>query len=516
MDSRLKDKEVLCLLDTRRIQRFMFRSNTFADTVGASDLVKHILQDAVTYALHHIDEPLAADEYDMSNQPDAPIPFLTDPTVKFQLMVFAAGNALFLARTGELAQKIVRKVSRYYLDHAYSLNVAASIVEKTDDFGNDVSNLYRNLNVIKTSSSIADPLDAPPVVMLEHVTGEPVVAFDEKYGDYVSRSSVIRRQEVAKRPVVVDISQIHTTPGPNGDDYWAVIHADGNNMGITIGGILQRASGYEEGIRARRQVNANITSCYGRIMSRTLADLETFYVAGGGAREDFVYEFQIVHQAGDDINVFCNASLAIPFLHFMFKHLEGECFWREGDRAIPLYMCAGVAFVTERSSYHSAFKLAEECCRSAKTEAKKKENLVDGVAGNWIDFHVCPNPRTQALNLQRERAYVTNDGINLLMRPYCMSADRGTPVSYLGLLDRVHALQALDLGVEERRILKLSYFVGKIEFSEWLKYAKDHGYDLAGSLGEPLYTDTDGVQHAMWYDAMELADFLPAALGGEA
>ncbi len=158
--------------------------------------------------------------------------------------------------------QIIRRISRYYLEHAYSLNLSAAAVLKTDNLGNDIFNLYTKLNNIKAASDISDPLGTLPVVMRERHTGEPVVLFDKDGGDYISRSSVIRRKEAKKRKELFDIKDIRTTRIGGKADYLAYIHADGNNLGITIGGILQKTPDYIQGIIARRMINRNIENAY--------------------------------------------------------------------------------------------------------------------------------------------------------------------------------------------------------------------------------------------------------------
>ena len=111
MKTEWMNEPVLCIFDTRQIQAFMFRANSFFDTLGGSDLMKHVLDDAICYALKHIDTPLADDEFDLSMDPDADIPFLTSEKTLFQLIICSAGNALCMVRTGALAQKIIRKCS---------------------------------------------------------------------------------------------------------------------------------------------------------------------------------------------------------------------------------------------------------------------------------------------------------------------------------------------------------------------------------------------------------------------
>ena len=64
------DQPVLCIFDTRQIQAFMFRANSYYDTLGGSDLMLHILNDAISSALKSVDPPLVDDEFDLSDDPD--------------------------------------------------------------------------------------------------------------------------------------------------------------------------------------------------------------------------------------------------------------------------------------------------------------------------------------------------------------------------------------------------------------------------------------------------------------
>lgn len=189
MEKELMNKEVLCILDTRQIQRFMFKSNSYLDTLGGSDLVNEVQEKAIRYAVTHIDPPLQEEEYSLSLDPDMEIPYFTSEKIQFQLLTCSAGNAMCLVRTGALCQKIIRKISRFYLDYAYSLNLVAAVTEKTDDFGRDIFHLYKKLNAIKASCDISDPVGPISVVVREQRTGQPAIGRDEKTGEYYSRSS---------------------------------------------------------------------------------------------------------------------------------------------------------------------------------------------------------------------------------------------------------------------------------------------------------------------------------------
>ena len=506
------DKEVLCIFDTRQIQRFMFRSNSYLDTLGANDLLKDIVDKAIEYAVTHIDPPLKEDEYDLSNDPDIErVPYFVSDRIRFQLFACAAGNAMAIVRTGALCQKIIRKMSRYYLDHGYSLNLTAAVTEKTDSLSLDLFHLYENLDAIKASSDILDPRETPPVIMREVRTGDPVIDFDEKNGDYVSRASILRRKRARDREILTGMRDLHNSTWHDGRKYIAVMHSDGNNMGVIIGKILQTTDDYEEGIITRRRIGRNIDEVYGNVLKDTLKDLEAYYVAQGGKREEFVREFQIFHQGGDDINCMCNADLVIPYLHFLYRNLEGSTFWDEDGVRAPVYMCTGIAFVPPEENFHAAYLLAEECCSSAKKTAKSETHLRDGYAGNWVDFQICENAtKAQHLDLLRERVFCTDEKISLLLRPYCFDPEAdGQPYAWAELCRRIRSLKDLKMNSEDMDRLRLSYTVGRDEFNRWTRTMKKQGTDLSKACGEPLYSIDRKSQKAVWFDAAELLPFFP-------
>lgn len=507
MDKKLLSKEVLCIFDTRQIQRYIFRSNSYYDILGASDLINDIMLESIKFALENIDEPLGEDEYDISTDPDAPfIPYFVSEKIRFQLIVCAAGNAMCIVRTGELAGRLIRKIARYYLDHGCTLNFAAAAVEKTGDMKADIFALYKELDRVKACANSCEPLGALAVVMKEHITGDPVIGKDEEHGDYISMTSLLKRKKLRKRTVVYGIEDIHTTKGSYGRDYLAVIHGDGNNLGITIGRILQNASGYENGIRIRRKISRNIMTLYDKIMKKTLRQLREYCLSKGMSDSDFDREFLVIHQAGDDVNCICNASIAFRFIELFYKNLEGTYIWESDDIKVPLYVCMGIAFVTPDNSFISAFELAEKCCKSAKTEAKKEENLKDGFAANWIDFQVCDNLNSQPLDMLRHKYYVTGEKIDLLLRPYCMDGDSEN--CYAKLKQRADILPTLQLTTVQKTILRQSYIIGRSEFGYWVETMKKDGVDLVSKLGSPLFKDKENRFHAVWFDAVEIGAFM--------
>ncbi|MBO6178599.1 MAG: hypothetical protein J6O04_05465 [Selenomonadaceae bacterium] len=96
-------------------------------------------------------------------------------------------------------------------------------------------------------------------------------------------------------------------------------------------------------------------------------------------------------------------------------------------------ICGGAAFVTRDFSFHEAYRLAEECTKSAKTCAKKPQNLINGYAGNWIDFQISSMPNAEELTALREKAY-SAEGMRMDLRPYFMDGDNTRSFLYRGAL----------------------------------------------------------------------------------
>lgn len=524
MENNLMDSEVLCIFDTRHIQRYIFRTDSMTEAIGGSDLINHILQDAIRYSLSHIVPSIGADECDFSDDPYGEIPYFKNKRIKVQQIVCTAGNAMLLFRSGALAQKVIRKVSRYYLEHGYNLDMASAAVEYTGNFADDSFRLFNKLNAIKSSSETLEPMGALPIVEREAATGEPVVGYDEKSGEPISESTRIKRQEAQKRNDMLAFSDINTTRIGDGKAYRAVIHADGNNMGITISKALQAASCYEEAIRLERLFSRSISESIATVMDRTMAELEALYRTTTGSAGGFEREFMIVHRAGDDINCVCNIRWAFPFVELFYKNLK-NCHIRLFDASkelaagrsgnpaippsIPLYVCAGIAIVAEDHDFHSAFDLAEECCASAKKSAKKEKNLRNGFAGNWIDYHVAEGTKQQELELLRERFYVTKEQVSLLLRPYCLDSEASGQIDDYNMLKRkIEQVKGLHLTDLQKAVLRQSYQIGTKAFNHWISRTRMGGTDLVALLGEPIYRDGENNKHATWFDAVELAEVM--------
>ena len=175
MENELLDKEVLCLIDIRQIQKYLFHTNGPMESLGASKVLSVILDDALEYAAKNIDSPLDKSQFDLSySAEDKQIPYFHNEKILIQAIVISAGYAFILFRTGRLCQKIIRKVSRYFLDKTHILEISACAVEKTGSFHKDIDAIFNKLDLVKNEFASAHPFLPPAVVKKEKNTGEAV------------------------------------------------------------------------------------------------------------------------------------------------------------------------------------------------------------------------------------------------------------------------------------------------------------------------------------------------------
>ena len=508
MNTAWLNKEVLCIIDTRQIQKFIFNSNSMAESIGAEKLLQHMSTEAFAWAAEHIPEPMKREEYMLPAETDEnPVNPLSNPRIKARVIFSSAGNMMILFRTGMLCRDMVRKMSRYYLENGYSLEIASASVVKTEDIEEDLRQLFYSLAISKNHFPGAHPLETLPVARMEKKTGEPVAYVDPVSGEEFSRTGLIRRQAYERVKKENSTKGVHTEKGWDGREYFAVAHIDGNNMGMTIAGILKRAKSYADNIRIRNRVEHNIAEGIHGVFQRAMEDMKKAF---GFSADEMEHKFRVVAMGGDDMNIIASPSVVFYFIERYMAHLKNTYLWDEEDVRIGMSACAGVAIVEKNTAFLDAFEYAEECCASAKKVAKSKENCPNGKIGNWIDFRVVYPNSGQDGDEEREKVYTTQDGIQLMLRPYCFDDNAiGTPRSYRAFRERAAAFHALNLTDEMTSRIMYAYDLGKGDVRLMPGIMEKAGYPVTEACGEPLIRFADGT-YAVWYDALELREFFTA------
>lgn len=460
-------KVAALLMDTRSIQKYIFSGTTLRTNIGASyiveqlfqnDLVKKILKGDIGKELGLIlpdeetwESPKGNDEIEKG---------FANKTYNTYVAYIGGGNALVLFDEGIIAaekdprKEVVSAFTKYILVTYPGLktNVALGTLELDDTeitvkgetttiFQNDLNGLY---TVLKKHQNEIHPIVNVPMTGFtlpcsingESANGE-LDAYDPKksrVGRYVSQE-VIAKNRMSEEStthlhsVYGDYVSGYTFPKEFedlgqvvGDDYFAIVHIDGNNMGERF----QRCKSLAERSALSKQVKS-ITERAFAVMVHVAASIsEEKYLEEnikvcrkdeGGSPVQYLPIRPIII-GGDDVTFVCHARMATILSHVFMNALERIS--REemahldmlGDSA--MYSCGGIAILNTSYPFFRGYELAEQLCANAK-----KESRANG--SSWIDFAILHGEQSPTLEQIREQEYTSELGGQLHFGPYLVS-----------------------------------------------------------------------------------------------
>lgn len=545
-----ENKYFLAMYDVRGIQKYIFRTPDLKSAIGASALVEDIIEKALRESVDSFEKQtktILKKDYDWCDDAAGPKPY-TEDAFDIQVLYIGGGNAFVVYRNWNpstkgsgyegsgacgqtLAAVINQKMSKYILEHTYALQLAVAMVEKTEDYQDDQKRVRCEMEFVKRSMSAATPFGATPAVKVDARTGYPLTmrsgkeelsteAFNKKIAAEHKRCDY---KEEEKR-----IDSLRTKKGV--DSNIAVIHIDGNNLGLRIRNLLKDKKTYQDGVTAQREISYRINHAYKAVF----ADMKQYVEQTGKnhkrlqIKENNLFVIPIV-TAGDDITYVCNGRMALKSVEFFARAISGFSMAnQEGsgkkssdedpDNKYSFSICAGIAFANSHFPFHIAYSVAEECCENAKKTAKMEENLQDGMIGNWVDFHICKNVQARNLKAMREREYATSLGEQFLIRPYYIANGTEKENTVFGnLAGGTRALSNLEKNVDHFRTkiprsfakqLRNVYSLGRYETGYLGTFLQSRNHAMPDG-GYEMYEGN----RAKWYDALEIMELFSTSEG---
>lgn len=547
MQGKKNSGKILAMYDIRGIQSFIFRTNKAREIMGASRLVEHIIESALMHGLEEAGIP--EEQYILTWEDDGEIRILSDETILAQVLFIGGGNAYVIYRDRALAVEINRKMARYVLDETYSLQLAVAMVEKTESYAADYQNVQNEMARIKASMPYSGCLGAPSVVAVDDMSGFPCsidgmekLKGKREYGGSISYESIRKLASYYEHYKKEGEERIHdnliTQYGK--ESILAVVHIDGNNMGMRIRALMEGERDYAEAVKKMRTISKNINHCFKDTFEKTVGYIRRWVESSAndilkkeadGKRAQYIRKILV---AGDDITFVCNARLALPIIKYFTQDISGKVMFGEPtDENIEKYgfsVCAGAAYVHSHFPFRSAYDVAEACCSSAKKRAKTEENkfLTDSGEeriGNWVDFQICKSVHNIDLEKSRRKNYTLSERERLLRRPYYLEINRPSYAefnrknerySYTGferIMDyfKYNADMPRSLAKEFRN----TYPLGRNAVEELVEFAHSRkklggeleDESLSGAKENPGFVELDGKCTAAWYDALEMMDY---------
>ncbi|MBQ8166544.1 MAG: hypothetical protein IJZ96_05875, partial [Lachnospiraceae bacterium] len=438
---------VLAMYDVRGIQSFIFRTNKVKEIRGASALVENIIQDALKDAVSKTQFEERAVNAILEWENSERLEFLEGDSVDVQTLFVGGGNAYVMYRTGELALSVNKLMSRYVLDKTYSLQLAVAMVNSTDSYSKDYENVQLRMSEIKASMPYSGCLGALPIVETDDMSGFPISMEDR---DFLVRNHRLEAKASLSKESLLKLEAYYSTYADEAntlekkhenlitefgkDSTIAVVHIDGNNMGMRIRDLLAGMNNYTDAVIRMRQISYNINKSFKDSFEKVVEETEAWIndeandVLKVKIDKKYAKYIRKIIVAGDDITFVCNGKIALAIVEAFVrdvtkKVMHGDASNSEDVKKYGMSVCAGIAYVHSHFPFSTAYQVAEECCDSAKTRAKEDKNKEGERIGNWVDFQICKDVQNIDLENNRNKDYMVSEDEWLLRRPYYVSVE---------------------------------------------------------------------------------------------
>ncbi len=481
------------------IQEFIFRSNKIKEIIGASDLVRDLYKDGLKEVVEEMPE-LNLNDIDL----DCVEKF--DESKKMQVLYIGGGNASVYFSDDDTARRVSEKFSVYILENTYSLNLSMAMIDKTDNYGKDYSNLQEALEDKKARMPQCKPVGAFPLCKIEDSTGLPVYSKGKSQEVIKKESKYVYAQYYDGDNGYYNEEVLDNIIEKGNDSTIAVIHIDGNNMGAYFSEQLRGEAYYSKAIAKIRKISKDIDSRYQNAFNTIKEKLKNY----SENSEKFKNKILIrkVLTAGDDITFIVNANFAFELVKDFISIIES-------DGSGEFTACAGIAFCHSHFPFSNAYTVAEELCSNAKKHAKSVADKVENTR-SWVDFQLLSNMNAVDLDNYRKAQYTfVENGINynLLRRPYVIECDaddaRLKERGFKALINTINSLKGeKKISRSDIKEIRNSYTSGNAKLDLILNRIKSRekiiGKNFFKDGCDMCLFDEKGV--AYYYDAYELFD----------
>ncbi len=212
---------------------------------------------------------------------------------------------------------------------------------------------------------------ALPFSKMDRVTFQPLSGFDYPGGQRAEFSA----ESLSKRRKYQENEEKQNQGGRSLDDIGsllAIVHADGNNMGLKIHKRLDGETDYNVCVNAMRDFTREIRD----VFKAGRAALEAAY--------ETRYPVRWIVSEGDDATFICNAKYAQRLTE---AYLRGVRDYRSASGEV-YSACAGISVFHAHYPCSRAYAVAEQACDNAKKPVHDAAAKGTPSEDGWLDFHI--------------------------------------------------------------------------------------------------------------------------------
>lgn len=413
----------------RSKQDYIFRTNRVLEIVGASENIANIwnvLFETATnigFLVERVDEKNI--DFQMSKVEEN----FENKKCNIVELFCGGGNETILLNNIEDFKDLNRAFSYRLISEYPGIIPMVVSVEVTGDYEEDYRNLMKESDGQKNIMEPQWDMFTVPFAMMDrstfqpfsrviHIDGKDIRKSDEGYNKYLVGQTLRNSHDDIRL-----FDEMVTMKGK--ESLLAVVHADGNNMGSKIMGMLHGEKNYDNAITLMRDFTITTADCFERegdnALRRCFSSLEEKYQNQIKSRklkkESLAYRRVI--GSGDDVTFICNARFVMDYVEAYLDsvqnyHKNKGSKWRYSS-------CAGICIFHSHYPFSKAYSIAEQACDDY---AKEKVHLIniDGsvVEQGWVDFHFIHSGIGGNLNEIRK----TQGTDDCIARPWLISYDQ--------------------------------------------------------------------------------------------
>lgn len=533
------------LFDTRSIQRYIFSGNRLKTNIGASYLVDRVFSDAL---LPVIREVLGEDELDDTTWLTEENPDWTKMESKARVGYIGGGNALILFQP-DTAEDILREVVARFTKHllvAYpGLKTGAAIRTLSLDAAGKMAkphDLTALVHALKDGQNTVFPVVNVPYTGLTlscEINGEAATAYDRDEKRFFSaeveaKLLADRKSNEQEAPAEAELwhklrsvlpadkagsfldgftfpMEIGELGQRETEDYIAIVHIDGNNMGAKFA----KYDTLTKRKNMSRFIRQATVAAFTELLEKVEQEYDTYssYLTLRTKDGKRFLPVRPLVLGGDDMTFVCTAKVAIPYAKFLMealmkKHIPG-C---EG-----IASCAGIAILPSAYPFFRGYEMAEQLCGAAKASMRPLYNEAKQDSC-WLDFALLHGEQAPTLEQIREQEYHGALG-NMHFGPYRVDAPATQEKSLAALLQGVSSLRR---SMPRNKIKELRRVLARGAHEQREFLAQVHYLQQAGeSIRLPQVEAWAAYEKNLWLngatpyvDAIELIDYIPSGEEG--